>query len=104
MPIASVCKIQHVLALFLLYNRHPRNHELQTAMNKEASVAPGQLFTASSSEPDTLEETPGQFAAASNDPETLEDTIQQLLDVREQYHQRALSNIGIAQERQKNVL
>ena len=52
---------------FLFYNRHPRkaiDHELQTAMNKEESVAPGQLFTASSNDPDTLEETPGQFVAA----------------------------------------
>ena len=70
-------------------------------MNKEESVAPGQWFTASSNDPDTLEETPGQFAASSNDSDNLEDTIQQLLDVREHYHQRAHSNISIAQERQQ---
>ena len=67
---------------FLLYNRHPRkaiDYELKTAMDSE-----GTATEHSSSHTDTFEE-----------------TMQKLLDVREQYHQRAHCNIRVAQKRQK---
>ena len=68
---------------FLLYNRHPRkaiDHELKTTVdvhNKE------------------------NVADVVNTSDALENIIEQLLDVREKYQQKARKNIEIAQERQK---
>ena len=73
----------------MLYNRHPQkaiDYELKKATNEEETVAEG------------------LSAAASSEPDTLEETIQDLLDMREYYHQRAHSNIRIAQERPKNTM
>ena len=59
---------------FLLYNRHPQkaiNYELKTAMDSETTAT----------------------EHSSSHTDTFEETMQQLLDVREQYHQRTHSNI-----------
>ena len=61
-------------------------------------IIPEQLTTATNEEETVAERL---SAAASSEPDTLEETIQDLLDMREHYHQRAHSNIRIAQERPK---
>ena len=45
---------------------------------------------------------PTEDASSDTAPLTPEEIMQQLLDVREKYHQKAYTNIRIAQERQKN--
>ena len=69
---------------FLLYNRHPRkaiDYELKTARDVEEASTP--------------------VTEHRDDVNTMEETIQQLLEMREQYHDKAHINIQNAQERQK---
>ena len=66
---------------FLLYNRHPRkaiDHELNTAVNQT-----------------------NQQNDANKANTTIKETMEELLDMREQYQQKAHENIRRAQERQK---